>query len=66
MAEIESSTGFASLDNALIYYETAGQGEPFIMIHAGVADSRQWNNEFELFQAALSRRPLRHARIWKK
>jgi pimeloyl-ACP methyl ester carboxylesterase len=32
-----------------LYYETAGEGVPFVMIHAGVADSRQWNNEFEYF-----------------
>ncbi len=43
-------SGLARIDNALIYYEVAGEGRPFIMIHAGVADSRQWNNEFIHFQ----------------
>ncbi|MBL4680457.1 MAG: alpha/beta hydrolase [Pseudomonadales bacterium] len=33
-------------NNASIYYETAGRGQGIIFIHAGVADSRQWNNEF--------------------
>lgn len=42
-------SGFASIDNARIYYEVSGQGTPFVMIHAGVADSRQWNNEFKNF-----------------
>jgi pimeloyl-ACP methyl ester carboxylesterase len=42
-------SGFAAINNAKIYYETAGQGSPFVMIHAGVADHRQWNNEFEFF-----------------
>jgi pimeloyl-ACP methyl ester carboxylesterase len=42
-------TGFAEIDNARIYYEVAGDGPSFVMIHAGVADSRQWNNEFERF-----------------
>jgi len=42
-------SGFASIDNARIYYETAGKGIPFVMIHAGVADRRQWNNEFADF-----------------
>ena len=37
------------VDNAKIFYETAGQGAPVIFIHAGVADSRQWNNEFHSF-----------------
>jgi pimeloyl-ACP methyl ester carboxylesterase len=42
-------SGFAPVNGANIYYETAGQGAPFVMIHAGVADSRQWTNEFAHF-----------------
>lgn len=42
-------TGFAPINGAQIYYETAGEGDPFLMIHAGVADSRQWDNEFAHF-----------------
>ena len=38
-----------NIDNAAIYYEVAGAGQPLVFIHAGVADSRQWNNEFEIF-----------------
>ncbi len=41
--------GFAPSGDAKIYYEIAGAGQPFVMIHAGVADSRQWNNEFAHF-----------------
>lgn len=41
--------GFAPIDDARIFYEITGKGTPFIMIHAGVADSRQWNNEFAHF-----------------
>ena len=44
-----SKSGFVNVGGAQIYYETAGSGIPFVMIHAGVADSRQWNNEFEYF-----------------
>jgi pimeloyl-ACP methyl ester carboxylesterase len=51
MPKMPSDSGLAALNNARIYYETAGQGEPFVMIHAGVADSRQWNNEFSHFAA---------------
>lgn len=40
-------SGFAENGNARIYFEIAGKGVPFVMIHAGVADSRQWDNEFE-------------------
>ena len=42
-------SGLAAINNAHIYYETAGEGPPLVMIHAGVADSRQWNNEFAHF-----------------
>ena len=45
----QPTSGFVSNDNAKIYYETAGTGMPLVMIHAGVADSRQWNNEFAHF-----------------
>lgn len=51
-------SGFAYIDGAKIYYELAGQGPPFVMIHAGVADSRQWNNEFMHF--ARTYRVLRY------
>jgi len=51
-------SGFVKNGNAQIYYETAGNGSPFVMIHAGVADSRQWNNEFAFF--ANKYRVLRH------
>jgi len=49
MAINKIQSGFATVEKAKIYYETAGSGTPFVMIHAGVADSRQWNNEFALF-----------------
>jgi len=45
----QTKFGFANINNAQIYYETAGKGTPLVMIHAGVADSRQWNNEFAFF-----------------
>ena len=44
-----TKSGFVDSGDAKLYYETAGQGIPFVMIHAGVADSRQWNNEFDFF-----------------
>lgn len=49
MSVSQIKSGFARLDNATIYYEVAGKGQPLVMIHAGVADSRQWNNEFANF-----------------
>ena len=49
MSTPQIKSGFVNIDGTQIYYETAGKGTPFVMIHAGVADSRQWNNEFEFF-----------------
>jgi pimeloyl-ACP methyl ester carboxylesterase len=42
-------SGFIANGKANLYYEAAGQGQPIVLIHAGVADSRQWNNEFVSF-----------------
>ncbi len=47
MGTVPREAGYAAIDNARIYYEIAGNGPPFVMIHAGVADSRQWSNEFD-------------------
>src|SRR5574340_583674 len=55
---MEIKSGYAQIGGARIYYEIAGEGRPFVMIHAGVADSRQWNNEFEYF--SRSYRVLRY------
>ncbi len=40
--------------NASIHYETAGSGQPIVFIHAGIADSRQWNNEFLRFSESFN------------
>jgi pimeloyl-ACP methyl ester carboxylesterase len=49
MTTSPANAGFVTVDAARIYYEMAGKGTPFVMIHAGVADHRQWNNEFAFF-----------------
>lgn len=49
MSILETKSGFVNIDKAQLYYETAGRGVPLVMIHAGVADSRQWNNESTFF-----------------
>ena len=42
-------TGYADINNARLYYELAGSGAPFVMIHAGIADCRMWDTEFAHF-----------------
>jgi 3-oxoadipate enol-lactonase len=49
MPDYQIQTGQAPINGAQLYYEIAGQGQPVVMIHAGVADCRQWNNEFVHF-----------------
>lgn len=49
MSDLTVQSGFAPINGAQIYYEKAGEGRPFVMIHAAIADSRQWNNEFAHF-----------------
>jgi len=46
MTSPASTSGLVPLNGVQLYYETAGGGTPFLMLHAGVADHRQWNNEF--------------------
>lgn len=53
-------TGQAAVNGAQLYYEIAGDGLPLVMLHAGVADHRQWNNEFAHF--AGQNRVLRYDR----
>ena len=49
MAKIHSETGFLPVQGAPLYYEVTGQGQPLLLIHAGVADSRMWDEQFEVF-----------------
>ncbi|MGH2538708.1 MAG: alpha/beta fold hydrolase [Candidatus Promineifilaceae bacterium] len=60
MATTQTESGLATIGGAQLYYELAGEGEPFVMLHAGVADSRQWNTEFAHF--AQEYRVLRYDR----
>lgn len=46
---MNAETGYVSAGDAHLYYEVGGDGPPLVFIHAGVADSRQWNNEFAAF-----------------
>jgi len=49
---MKRDSSFIGIGNAKLYYEIAGDGQPLVFIHAGVADSRQWNNEFVCFAQA--------------
>ena len=47
----ELQTGFAEINGAQIYYQVAGQGEIVTFVHAGVADHRLWDAQFEALQS---------------
>ncbi len=38
-----------AVEGTKLYYETKGQGTPIIFLHAGIADSRMWDDQFEEF-----------------
>lgn len=46
---MNKKSGLANVNGAQLYYEVAGIGETFVMIHAGIADSRQWDSAFHYF-----------------
>lgn len=37
------------LNGAEIYYETVSQVQPLVLIHAGIADCRMWDEQFDSF-----------------
>ena len=41
--------GFAEVGGARFYYEIAGEGPPLVLLHAGIADGRMWDEQFEVF-----------------
>jgi 3-oxoadipate enol-lactonase len=49
MTDFQQQTGFLDTQGALLYYEVAGSGHPLLLIHAGIADSRMWDDQFQTF-----------------
>lgn len=41
-----AKTGLATTNGASFYYEVAGEGAPVVLIHAGIADGRMWDDLF--------------------
>jgi 3-oxoadipate enol-lactonase len=42
-------SGYATSRAANLYFETAGSGPTLVFLHAGVADSRMWDPQFDGF-----------------
>jgi pimeloyl-ACP methyl ester carboxylesterase len=49
VTELTSTTGFLDAQGAPLYYEVAGQGPALLLIHAGIADQRMWDQQFAVF-----------------
>ncbi|HET7463304.1 MAG TPA: alpha/beta hydrolase [Longimicrobium sp.] len=41
--------GFAEVNGARLYYETAGSGEPLVLVHGFSLDTRVWDGQWEAF-----------------
>lgn len=44
-----AKAGFAAAAGVELYYEAAGAGHPLLLLHAGVADCRMWDEQFAVF-----------------
>ena len=41
--------GFAEVNGTSLYYEVAGTGHPFVLIHGHLLDKRSWDDQFAIF-----------------
>src|SRR5689334_16644384 len=51
---IPAGAGYAEVNGARIFYEVAGAGYPLVLVHAGVADSRMWDQQFHVFAGSYA------------
>src|SRR6266436_10161117 len=42
-------TGFAEVNGTTLYYEVAGAGHPFVLVHGHLLDRRSWDGQFAVF-----------------
>jgi 3-oxoadipate enol-lactonase len=48
MAGATQSTGnFAEINGTRILYDVAGNGRPLVLMHAGICDSRMWDDQWD-------------------
>src|SRR5690242_5351387 len=49
MTSNNRTTGKATLEDLSISYEITGEGRPLILVHAGIADRRMWDDQVPAF-----------------
>jgi len=42
-------TGFAEVNDTTLYYEVAGAGHPFVLVHGHLLDRRSWDDQLAVF-----------------
>jgi|SRR5688572_8307691 len=42
-------SGIAEINDTKFHYEMSGEGYPLVLVHAGIADGRMWNDQFHVF-----------------
>ena len=42
-------SGLADVNRARLFYQVSGSGYPLVLLHAGVADCRMWDDQFDAF-----------------
>ena len=46
---MDTHHGFADINDTRLHYETAGSGDPLVLIHGAALDIRMWDDQFEPF-----------------
>src|SRR3712207_5045953 len=46
---VTRESGIAEVNGARLFYQVAGEGPVVVLLHAGIADSRMWDGQFEEF-----------------
>lgn len=52
------TVGEADINGATLFYEISGEGDPLVLIHAGIADHRMWDAQIDAFSPRY--RTIRH------
>lgn len=46
---VQETNGYADLGDGKLHFEQIGEGEPLVLIHAGITDSRMWDGQWAAF-----------------
>jgi pimeloyl-ACP methyl ester carboxylesterase len=49
MGEMQAKTGTVDFNGTRFFYEEAGEGQPLVMLHAGIANLHQWDEQVPAF-----------------